>query len=162
MTSSPEEYIERLSGISQKKYVLLQDLYILTQSQAVAIDCEEIKKLEELIENKQLKIDAITKLDDDFGVYFKRLKQILGVSSLDEVKEASYKGVKEFKTAVKNILDISKEISQMENDNNMKARKLLDSIGEEIRKMNMGRKANSVYNQAADMKQPSYYIDKKK
>lgn len=162
MNNNPQNYLDRLKEISGKKHILLQDMYILTQAQTEAVNIEDVEKLDELIANKQLKIDEISKLDEEFGVYFRRLKQNLGVDSMEEVKGTEMEGIREFKSTINNIMKLMKEISEMENDNNMKAKKLLSSIGDEIRKINTGKKASSIYNSAPNMGSSSYFIDKKK
>lgn len=162
MNITSEEYIKRLIELSDKKRILLQDMHILTQEQAEAIAAQDVKRLEELVENKQLKIDGINKLDEEFEVYQKRLKQTLGVSSLDEVQNMKIEGISCLKEIIGSIFAIMKEISELEQDNNLKAKEVLNALGEELKKINAGKKVNAAYNYSSNIGEPSYFIDRKK
>jgi hypothetical protein len=162
MNTSPEKYIDRLQEVSAKKLALLQDMLLLTMAQAESITEDSVENLEQLIRGKQDKIDAIDKLDEEFSVYFARLKQELGVTSLDELQTKGIKGVKELKETIGQVMELIREISGVEKQNNDKANHLLDELGGEIRKLQQGKKMNSVYNPGPSMPPPSYFIDKKK
>ena len=156
------DFLQRLIEVSKKKYVLLKDIHKLTQVQTEVISGSDIEKLEELIKGKQGSIDSISKLDEEFGIYFKRLKQTLGVESLDEIKDIEIQGVKELRTVIGDIMTLLREISELEVNNNKSAKRLLEDIGDNIKKINAGHKANSIYNTAYNVETPSYFIDKKK
>lgn len=159
MTS--EEYIKRMIAISEEKLKLLQEIFTLTTEQSEVIKEDSISELEKLIEEKQKRIDAISKLDEDFNVYFQRMKSVLNVKSLDEVKCTNIKEAGELRTLIAKIVSEIENISAIEKKNNEKAGTLLKSLGEEIKKLNQGKKINKAYS-AAPPKTPSYFIDKKK
>ncbi len=159
MTS--EEYISRLRENLTKKHRLLEEILELTRRQADSIIEDSIDNLGKLIDDKQIRIDAINKLDEDFNVYFQRLKRELKVNSLDELGKAGIKGAPELKAATAGILKLVGEISSMEKSNSDNARKLLKNLGDEVRKINQGKKVSSVYT-PPPANIPSYYFDKKK
>jgi hypothetical protein len=161
MDTSPEKYMDRLIEISNKKQELLQNILALTKAQAGTINEDGIESLQKLIDEKQLVIDAINKLDEEFGVYFQRLKTTLKVTSLDQLNVSGIKGTKELKEVTEKIVKLITEISEIEKQNSEKGKKLLNQLGGEIRKINQGKKTNSAYS-PPPMSIPSYFIDKKK
>jgi acetylglutamate kinase len=159
MTS--EEYMKRMTEISSRKLVLLSEISDLTFRQSEVISEDSIAELEKLVAEKQIKIDAITKLDEDFDVYFQRMKSMLKVKSLEELKDSDIKEVGELKEIIAKIVELIGRISTIEKQNNENAGKVLKSIGDEIKKFNQGKKINKAYIPAPS-KSPSYFIDKKK
>ena len=158
---APEEYIKRLIEISGEKLERFGRLHKLTQSQSGAIEAEDLGLLEGLVAEKQVEINEINKLDEEFDVYFRRLKGVLGGESLDRVTNADIKSAKELKRIVAAIMDSAREIEALEKQNSEDARRLLDKFGGEIKRINQGIKASSAYI-PEPAKPPSYFIDKKK
>jgi len=157
-----DEYIERLIGISKKKCGLLSDTLLLTKAQTQSITEESLEKLQGLIADKQTKIEAVGKLDEEFDIYFRRLKSELKIGSLDELKNFSgIKGIRELQDTIRQIMNTINDICEIEKKNNMKAKELLNELGDEIKKINQGKKMNSAY-MPGPVKPPSYFIDKKK
>lgn len=161
MELTPDKYAERLTETSGKKLELLQQMLVLTRRQSEIINEDGIDTLEKIVEGKQKLIDEINKLDEAFDVYFSRLKSALKVKSLDEIRGTQLKGVKQLQDTIGQITDLIKEISGIEKINNIKAKSLLQSLGNEIKKVNQGKKMNSAY-RPVPTQVPSYFIDKKK
>lgn len=161
MDASHEKYIDRLTEILHKKQVLLQDILGFTKSQTAAIDEESLEKLQKLIEDKQVRIETIDKLDEEFNVYFQRLKSTLKINSLAELDVVGSPKAIELKAATSGILKLITDIADIEKVNNEKSQKLLKNFGNEIKNLNQNKKVNSAYT-PAPFKLPSYFIDKKK
>lgn len=161
MDYSPEKYIGRLTELSSKKYKLLQEILALTRAQSQTITEEGVESLGRLIGDKQVKIDEINKLDEDFNVYFQRLKRELKVSSLEEMNVPGVAGTKELQESIRQIMSLIGEICTIEKENNDRAKELLNSLGTEIKKINQGKKVSSTYI-PRPLNIPSYFIDKKK
>ncbi len=161
MDSTHEKYMDRLNGLLQKKRGLLQEILDLTRLQTAAVDGEDLEKLQKLIEDKQTKIDAVDKLDEEFNVYFQRLKSTLKVKSLSELDASGMPGASQLKETTAGILKLITAIGDIEKVNGEKSKRLLDSFGSEIKKLNQGKRVNSVY-APPPLKPPSYFIDKKK
>lgn len=157
----PEEYLQRLSEVSSKKLELLKDILELTRAQARAINEDGLETLSRLIQEKQVGIDAINRLDEEFEVYFKRLKGSLGVKSLDELNASGLAGAGELKDTITQIFGVMQKISDIENQNNENARNLLRKFGDEIKRINQGKKISNAY-MSGPSETPSYFIDKKK
>ena len=166
MNITSEKYIERLNELLQKKKALLLDILTLTQAQTEAITEEGLDGLNKLIDDKQAIIDGINKLDEEFGTYYQRLKSTLGITRLDQLDAAKLEGgasdgAKQLKSLTAEILDVVRDISEIEKVNSQKSNKLLGQFGNEIKKINQGKKANNAYKSGA-ASAPSYFIDKKK
>jgi hypothetical protein len=163
MDNSPEKYIGRMLEVSNKKYNILQDIFILTQSQAQSLSEDGMETLQKIINDKQKKLDEISKLDEGFNLYLKRLKQELKVESLDDIKNPNIPGVKELQQSIGKIVKLINDISDLEKQNNDRAQKLLKELGDEVKKLNQGQKVGLAYRPNPNVKgAPSYFIDKKK
>ena len=162
MDASPEVCIQKVIEASNKKYISLKELVLLTRAQTEAISEESMDGLEKLIGKKQVIIDEINKVDQDFGEYVDLLKQKLGVSRLDEIKSPNLTGLKELKQITGQIMELLNEINALEKHNNEKAKNLLDDLGAKIRQIREGEKLNNVYNAGAGIIPPAYFVDKKK
>lgn len=142
MDNSPEFCIEKIIEASNKKYKCLQDLVLLTMAQTEAISEEGMDGLEKLINEKQIKIDEINKIDEDFGIYFNLLKQKLGINKLDEIDASQLKGAKELKQIIGQIMELLSEINKLEKQNYAKAKNLLDEFGMKLKQIREGVKIN--------------------
>ncbi len=161
MDTSSEKYISRLIEILKKKHVLLRAILSLTQAQSSEINEDSIEKLQKLIDDKQHVIDDINKLDEEFEVYFARLKISLKINSLEELDASGIEGARHLKEVTAGILKLITEISEIEKANNDKSKELLGKLGGEIKKINQGMKVNSAYS-STPVNTASYFIDKKK
>jgi len=166
MNMTPGKYIELLNELLTKKKALLLDILALTQSQSETITEAGMDSLNHLINDKQLKIDRINELDDEFGACCQKLESALKISHLDQLDAAileadALKGAKQLKILTSEILDVVRNISEMEKENTKKSKKLLEQFGNEIKRINQGKKANNAY-KTGYSNAPSYFLDKKK
>lgn len=159
---TPEQYIQKLTDLSLKKSDSMKKILILTKKQSEVITEDSIDELQNLIDIKQKLIDDINELDDAFEVYFSRLKSILGIESMEEVHISDYGEVVQLQRTIKTIFETIKEIQNVENENNVKARDVLESLGGQIRQVKQGKIANNGYNIGGKLPQQSYYFDTKK
>ncbi len=159
---TPEQYIQKLTELSLNKSDKMKKILDLTKKQSDVITEDSINELQNLIEIKQKLIDEINELDDAFEVYYSRLKSILGIESMEEVSISKYHEVTGLQQAIKTIFDTINEIQIAENENNMRARGVLDSLGGQIKQVKQGKIANNGYNIGGKLPQQSYYFDTKK
>ena len=159
--TSPEKYIDRLIDKLKKKHVLLRSILSLTQAQSSQINEDSIEELQKLIDEKQHVIDDINKLDEEFSVYFSRLKTTLKINSLDELNAAGVEGTRHLKEITAGIINLITEISEIEKANDDKSKEVLGKLGGEIKKLNLGKKVNTMY-ASKPANTASYFIDKKK
>jgi DNA-dependent RNA polymerase auxiliary subunit epsilon len=161
MDTSVGKYFDRMTEILKKKGLLLKDMLYLSELQTSAIQSEELDTLRKLVDKKQLKIEAIDKLDDEFDIYFERLKAVTNVKKLDELNVSEFPGAKALKDATAEILAIAEKIRETENVNSQKCAELKKKLGEQISKAKQSKKLDDAYNQKFN-NTPSYYFDKKK
>lgn len=158
----PEQYVQKLTEISNKKQESLFQILKLTKEQTAVIAEAKADEIERLIQSKQLQIDYINELDTEFEVYYSRLKTVLNIQSLDEIKENQIQGVKELKQIVTIILNTIRQIQSLEIDNKNKAEEVVNNLAADIRRIKQSKIANNGYNVASRMPSPSYFIDQKK
>lgn len=157
-----EEYIQKLIGLSSKKIEGIRAILELTVKQSEVITEDSLEELTNIIDLKQRQMDMIDELDAAFEVYYSRLKSLLGVQSLEEIKMTELSGSAELKQMVTTIFNITKEIQQIERNNYNKANELLEHLARQVRHANQAKVANKGYNAASQYTQQSYFFDKKK
>lgn len=159
---TPEQYIQKLIEISDKKLNIVNEILNLTKMQSAVINEDGADKLNKLISQKQQQIDLIAELDEAFEVYYSRMKSILGVQSLEEINMSQLNGAVKLKQIVKDISSTAEQIQQLEIDNKNKVQEVLDKLASEIRRVKQHKMVNNGYNTASKFQCPSYFIDKKK
>lgn len=156
-----KDYIQRLYELSLKKLSLLQELLLYTRSQKEIILAGRFEEMDSLIAEKQRRMDAIDKLDEQFVVYSSRLKGMLSISSLEDLPKFKIAGTSELKACVAKIHEVLTEIKTLEDENASQVRKELKETKEKINHSNAFKRVNGAYNPvSSDI--PSYYFDKKK
>lgn len=157
-----DQYIQKLFELSTKKLDGLREILNLTTKQSAVITENSIEELQEIINLKQQQMDKIDEVDGAFEVYYARLKSILGVQSLEEIKMTELNGTAELKQIVTTIFTVTKQIQNLENENNNKVRDILTKLGTDIRQVNQSKIANNGYNVGGKIPQQSHYFDRKK
>lgn len=158
----PEQYIQKLIEISDKKLNIIKEILELTKIQSEIIDENSADKINRLIDLKQQQIDLIGELDQAFEVYYGRLKSVLGVQSIDEIDMAQFTEATQLKRIVTEISNTISQIQKLEIENKNKVQDVLDKLASEIRKVKSHKMVNNGYNIAGKLDTPSYFIDKKK
>ena len=166
MNITPEKYTQRLNELLAKKKVLLLEILAMTQAQTKVITEDGLDSLNDLINKKQLKIDEIDKLNEEFQIYLARFKSTLGISSLEQLNtaslsEAAATGARQLKALTAETLNVIGQISEIEKVNSKKSNELREQLGGEIKRINQGKKVNNAYNPGS-YNTPSYFMDKKK
>ena len=166
MNMTSAQYIKRLNELLLKKKDYLLEILTLTQTQNKVITDDGLDRLDQLIKDKQLRIDEINKLDEDFGTYYQRLISTLAISHTNQLEKvmlenSASEGAKQLKDITAEVLDLIRNISEVEKVNSQKSAILLEQFGNEIKKINQGKKANNAYKPGA-INAPSYFLDKKK
>lgn len=157
-----DQYILKLLELSEKKLNGLRQILKLTEEQSNVITEDNVDELQKIIDLKQQQMDIIDELDQAFEVYYSRVKSVLGVKSLEEIRMSEINGAAELKQIITTIYDITKQIQTMEGMNNKKVRDILNTLSGEIRQIKQGQVVNNGYNIGAKLPQQSYYFDKKK
>ncbi|MGE5613321.1 MAG: flagellar protein FlgN [Bacillota bacterium] len=147
--------------ILERKKMLLGEMMTLTEAQASAINADTLDRLQELVEEKQRRIDEIDKLDEEFEIYLDRLKKAYGIKRLDDPDAPAFPQAEKLKEVTGEILSLVSRISEAEKANNVKCRELLEQLGSQIKKINQGKKINNAYN-TPPPGVSSFFVDKKR
>jgi hypothetical protein len=161
MNMPGNNYQDRMIEILERKKTLLGDMMTLTEAQASVINADTLDKLQEIVEEKQRRIDEIDKLDEEFGIYLERLKKEFGIKRLDDPDVPAFPQAEKLKEVTGEILSLVSRISEAEKTNSVKCKELLEQIGSQIKKINQGKKINKAYNSSSSGFS-SFFVDKKK
>lgn len=157
-----ERHVKRLTELSEKKLELLHEMFLLSKQQTEAINNEAIDSLQEIIDGRQSLIDRIDRMDEEFNVYYQRLKYENKINGLDELdKLASVEGIATLKKLVAEIMQKLEDISVVDAENKRRAEQLLQGFTVEMQKLSQGKRINSAYKPVATQDQ-SVYFDRKK
>ena len=161
MGNTGNRHLDRMIDLLKLKFTLLQDIHAITREQTVLMSEQGMDGLGRLIALKQDKINEIDGIDEEFLTNMQKLKKGLNVASLEEIKTNETKRLEDLNMLTDRIIKLSNEISGIEKENSVKAKALLNSLGEKARKANRGRTVTLAYNQGY-LNTNSYFIDKKK
>lgn len=161
-----EECIQILNDLLTQKYNLLENMLDITKLQSQAIVEDDVDELDKLIRGKQTIINNIDRLDEKFNEVFYELKNKSGVDgncdSSDILGYLDKAESEKLKTNTGKILSIINEIIELEKENNKKLHNSMDHYRNQMKNINVGKKALSVYNKPYSASSPAYFIDKKK
>ena len=122
MSKGSEIQFDRMTELLDRKKQLLGDILDLTEAQTDVIAAGTLDKLKLLIDEKQLKINEIDKLDADFTIYFESLKLAFGINKLSELDVYADPRAKRLKQLTTEVVDLVGRISEVE--------KITNQIGE--------------------------------
>lgn len=77
-----EKHFEKLVEVSREKQIKLEELLFLTNAQSKAIEEEGIENIEKLLNDKQKKIEEINKNDEEFYVYYEKIKEMYSIKNI--------------------------------------------------------------------------------
>jgi len=157
----PRDYVVRLGEISSKKLVLLNEILLFSRSQNEVIKGQRYEEMDLLLQEKQKRIDAVDKLDEQFSVYASRLKSLLGIASLEDLPRFGLEGTKTLKENVSRILTLLEQIQVLDQENSSKVQAELSDLKGKIKQNNSLKKINNAYG-APQNSQAAYYFDQKK
>lgn len=164
MSEAGDKYFNRLIEISLQKRDVLAEFKKMTEAQQSGIEKDDIDSVEKLVQLKQVKIDDIKKLDEQFEVYFKRMKFELKIKNLEEVSEmhVTRELKKKLREITVNIMDLTNIITSLEKENSNLIKNMMSDLQGEIIKLNQGKKISNIYSSTIVTSQSAYFIDKKK
>jgi len=153
-----ENIMETLIELSEDKYSFLENVYKLTCEQTGAIEEEDIDKLNELIDRKQLEINNIQSSDIKFEKIVDEIKLVYSINSLDELQVCCDE-VKRIQYVISMVMNKVKQIREVEIKNRELLSKSKDELEEKMSKLKSGKKAVSGY--GYNIQNPVYF-DKNK
>ena len=155
------QLIDDLNRIIEEKLRLFNEIYHITLEQQKDIEDHEADNIEGLVQQKQLVIDKIDKLDEDFLAGYNKLKEELHIESIDLINTDKLPEMKNIKNHIKNIMGITHKIMELENSNKEKLDKIFQDVKNELRKIKTGKRSVKAY-ESTPRFNDGIYIDKKK
>lgn len=156
-----KDYIQRLNELSTKKLALLDELLLFSRSQKEALEAENYDDMDALINEKQLRMDGIDKIDEQFLIYASRLKSVLSLSSFEELPRYNLPGSSDLKELVIRIHERLGQLKELEDGNIAKVKSEMKESQEKINHSNSFKRVTGAYYPVQN-DIPAYYFDKKK
>ena len=157
-----QNYLVRLIEVSNKKYKLLEDMLQLYLQQHESLTANEMELQEEIIAKRQVLMDEVDHLDEQFHVYTERLKTTLGIRSLEELSSFNLPGRVELKEVVNRITIMLGELSDKHRKTEILMQDMMNVTGNQIKQVTQSKIMNRAYQPGSTMPSPSVYFDKKK
>ncbi|HEX3030142.1 MAG TPA: flagellar protein FlgN [Clostridia bacterium] len=155
------DYIKRMHEISLKKLTLVEEILTITQKQKEALGSGKLDAMDALIDERQLKMDAVDKIDEQFIVYASRLKSLLSLKSFEDLPKHHLPGTNELKDCVSKIHQRLEEIKSLEDENTALLKiELKDTQGKIDHSKTFKRVQGAYHPVSSNI--PSYFFDKKK
>lgn len=155
-----KEYIQGLKAISQQKLALFNEILMFTKTQNEVIKNQRFEEIDQLIKERQQRMDAIDKLDEQFVVYSSKLKEAIGIVSFEELPKANMPGTSELKNIILEIQKSIAKIKQIDDENTSLVKTEMKNTRENIDNTNAHKRATGAYYPPDNT--TSYYFDKKK
>ena len=149
--------VDDLIKITKEKSRYLEEIYVLTEGQTIAIEEDNIEDLNELIEGKQLKIDHIKELDIKFEGIVTQIKKEFGVKELSEL---SCENTEQLQEEIQNIYAVLRKINLVEKENTEALSKQKDALHGKITHTNRGKIAMMQYSGGSNYMN-AVFFDKK-
>lgn len=157
----PKEYVMKLKDISQRKLTLLNEILLFARSQNEVIKGKRFEEMDLLIKEKQQRIDAVDKLDEQFAEYSSRLKEMLSVKSLEELPRFGFPGAKELKEVIENIFQKLNDIKVTDDENISLVKEEMTDIRKRLNSTSNNKRIQGAYNSSVNSI-TSHYFDEKK
>ena len=141
-----KEYVQRLKDISSKKLVFFDEILLFARSQNEVIKGQRYEETDRLLKERQKRMDAVDKLDEQFMVYSSRLKDILGTAELKEI--------------VGDIQQKLSKIQELDEESAALVKAEMQDTREKISNTSAHKRATGAYYPSDST--TSYYFDKKK
>ena len=157
----PKEYVRKLNDISQKKLLLLNEILLFVRSQNEVIKGQRFGEMELLIREKQMRMDAVDKLDVQFAAYSSKLREMLSISSFEELPGYDLPGTKELKAVIERIHQKLKEIKVLDDENISLVKTEMKDVREQMSRTSNDKRVQGAYYPTLNSG-TSYFFDEKK
>lgn len=161
---SAQKYLTKLIELTKQKLCILEEVDELCCAQQTMITEDRIDELEISVGQKQSYIDKIKLLDEQYEVYFKRMKFELKIKTMEELahKNMCPDLVSDLKVYTAKVLDLISLITEHERKNQILIENFMEEIKNDLNVINNNRKLGSAYTPTNPAGQSSYFIDSKK
>jgi len=149
--------VNDLIGISKEKCQCLEEIYVLTEGQSIAIKDEDIDELNDLIMGKQLKIEHIKELDIKFNGIENQIKKEFQITDLSKLECENATRLQE---EMRNIHAVLRKINEVEKQNVEILNDRKDELHSKITHTNKGKIAMMQYSGGSNY-MDAVFFDKK-
>lgn len=156
-----KDYIQRMNELSTKKLALIEEILLFTRSQNEVITAGRFEEMDSLIGEKQSRMDAIDKLDEQFVVYSTRLKSVASLNSFENLPQQNLPGTVQLKDLVVKIQKSLSVIKTLEEENTALVKNELKDTKDKMDHSSAFKRVTGAYYPVKN-DIPSYYFDKKK
>ncbi len=153
--------VQELILLSIKKKDLIIKILEVTERQKRFIELGKIDTVNKQIELKDKYIKEVDKIDLIFYTMYEKLKSNLEIDSLDKIDVEEYPQVKKLKEIIGEIIDITKKIKVIDDENIAVLYKDKNNMGNKLRGIRQGKKMTNAYG-AYKKPRGSLFFDKKK
>ena len=155
------DIVVRLNELSEKKLALIEEILLFTRSQNEVIKASRFEEVDALLGERQKRMDAVDKLDEQFIIFSTQLKTVLSIDSFESLPEYSLPGTVDLKDIVVRIQERLSQIKGIEDENSQLIKKELVDTKDKIDHSNAFKRLSGAY-YPSNNEIPSYYFDKKK
>jgi len=154
-----EAQIQMLINCLEDKLDLLNELIKFTKQQRKLIEEENIDKLERILESKQVRMDRINKIDNEFIKNYESIKENYDIADIGELTvDRLY--LKELKEKTKDVSDRLEEIYKLDKINDELINKSYNKLKGRVKTIKQGKNVRSGYERQIS-RSGGIYIDKK-
>ncbi|MDF2546596.1 MAG: flagellar protein FlgN [Anaerosolibacter sp.] len=127
--------VEVLINLSLQKQKSLKELLGVTTLQSNLINNEQLDSLMTAIERKQQIIHNVNVIDIEFLEKYNNLKEKLGIQTIAEANIKEYPVLNILRTHINAIMELLKEINEIDEINKEKLNKDFSKVKEELKKI---------------------------
>jgi len=161
MMESVEKMMNDLVELLEGKIAALEKIHELTLKQKEDIKNNQGDNINGFIDKKQVEIDKINVIDEDFANTVKKLKLELDIESLEQVDTDRFPQMKVIRVKIEEILNLGNDIMKLEEYNKDKIIEIINNIKKDLKAVNLGRKFVKAY-EKPNIDVGGIYIDRKK
>lgn len=152
---------DEMGNLLKEKNKKLIDILEITKQQAEVIGKEDIDDLGKLIDKKQVIMDQIDTIDQQFMEKFNNIKLKFRVGTIDEIPSENRMEFKEIQTSISKNHKVVEEIIAIEKENSVNVKKRFADIKAKIKGIQGGKKIITAYGNTPTLTD-GVFIDKKK
>ncbi|HHY64354.1 MAG TPA: flagellar protein FlgN [Clostridiaceae bacterium] len=156
----PKDYVLKMKDISIKKLTLLDEIFLFARSQNEVIKDKRFEEMDLLIREKQQRIEAVDKLDEQFAECSSKLREMLSVKSLEELPRFNLPGTKELREVIESIFQKLKDIREIDDENISLVKAEMKDIKKKLNGVSNNKRIQGAYNPPMNM--TSHFFDQKK
>lgn len=160
-----KETILDLIGLNKRKAELLDEIFEITRHQKVSISTNSLNSLLDNIKKKQEVMDSIDSIDRSFYSGFLELKELLGITNMEQINPSEYPDIAVLKLSVNKIMMTLEAIEKIDGDNVVEVKQEIEKVKDSMREVQSQKKVFKGYGTMTasyGTDSQGYYIDGKK